>query len=106
MYELDPAQWFEGAMLVCFGISWPVAIVKTLRTRRTEGKSLGFLSMIFLGYIAGILAKFIRAPELSQLEIVTALYALNAIFVGTEVLLYLKYRPKPEKPDLSNPTLP
>jgi hypothetical protein len=90
------AQGFEAAMLVCFGISWPVAILKTWRTRRTEGKSLGFLMLIFVGYLAGVTSKFVRAAgQGSSLEMVTALYALNALFVGADIVLYFRFRPRP-----------
>lgn len=100
------AQAFEAVMLVCFGLSWPVAIVKTLRTRRTEGKSLMFLTLIFIGYLGGIVSKFFRAAGPDPLETVTALYALNAVLVGVEIVLYLRFRPRAETVDTSNPTLP
>ncbi|MFP4054056.1 MAG: hypothetical protein ACLFV7_09350 [Phycisphaerae bacterium] len=88
------AQLFEGAMLICFGLGWPVAILKTLRVKRVEGKSLPFLVLIFCGYLAGIVSKLFRMQAESYLEPVTALYALNAVMVGIEVLLYMRYRPR------------
>ena len=89
------AQTFEAAMLICFGASWPLAILKTLRTRRTEGKSLAFLVMIFAGYLAGMTAKCVRAATAGAWpEWVTALYALNGAMVVVEIGLYLKFRPK------------
>jgi lipopolysaccharide export LptBFGC system permease protein LptF len=94
--QIMSAQFFEGAMLICFGVSWPVAILKTLRTRRTEGKSLAFLVLILVGYLSGIVAKFVRASGgWGNLEAVTTLYALNAIFVATDIFLFLHFRPKP-----------
>jgi len=94
--QIMSAQFFEGAMLICFGVSWPVAILKTLRTRRTEGKSLAFLALIFVGYLSGTAAKFVRAAGAWQtLEAVTALYALNAILVAADILLFLRFRPSP-----------
>ena len=101
-----PAQLLEAGMLICFGASWPVAIFKTLRTRRTEGKSFAFLVLIFLGYLSGVAAKFLRARGAGRPEAVTSLYVLNALFVGVEIMLYLLYRPIPDRPDLSNPALP
>ena len=94
-------------MLICFGASWPVAIYKTLRTRRTEGKSLLFLLLILMGYLAGITAKFIIAAQSNAWpNCVTILYALNAIMVAVEIFLYRKYRPRPDNANLSEPTLP
>lgn len=87
------AQSFESVMLICFGIGWPVAILKTVRTRRVEGVSLGFLCLILTGYLAGVGSKFFRAAApAAGLEAVTALYAANALLVGTEIALYLRYR--------------
>ena len=82
-------------MLVCFGFSWPVAIVKTWRSRRTEGKSLAFLVLILAGYLFGVLAKFFRASAShGDLEWVTALYVVNALFVSVDIVLYLRFRPR------------
>ena len=87
------AQGFEAAMLICFGVSWPVAIFKTWRTRRTEGKSLAFLVLVLLGYLAGVTSKFLRAAAMSGTpEPVTALYALNALFVAVDLTLCLRFR--------------
>ena len=57
------AQLFEALMMICFGVSWPVAIYKTVRTKRTEGKSFLFLLLILAGYLAGIAAKFVIAAQ-------------------------------------------
>jgi len=101
-----PAEWapaaqgFEAAMLICFGISWPVAILKTWRTRRTEGKSLAFLTLVFVGYLAGVTSKFLRAADGgAPVEPVTALYAMNAFFVAVDLALYLHFRPRRQRAD-------
>ena len=41
----------EAAMVLCFGISWPVAIVKSWKSRTTKGKSLVFMLFIWVGYV-------------------------------------------------------
>ena len=53
------AKILETTMLVLFGISWPFNLMKSIRTRSTKGKSLLFLVLIDLGYIAGITSKFV-----------------------------------------------
>ncbi len=79
--------------MVCFGVSWPVAILKTWRAKRVEGKSIWFLVLVFIGYLSGMVAKFIRAAtEGKPVELVTLLYAFNAVLVMTDLLLVLKYR--------------
>lgn len=86
-------QLFEAGMLICFGISWPVSILKSLRTRHVVGKSLGFMVLVFIGYLSGMTAKFVVAAIDNQWpQAVTILYILNAMFVATDIALYLKYR--------------
>ncbi len=90
---LDIAGMLEAAMLICFGFSWPIAIMKTLRVKETAGKSLGFLVMVLIGYLAGIGAKFaIATGRAEPIHWVASLYALNAMMVATEITLYLRYR--------------
>ena len=80
-------QIFETIMLICFGSSWPFAIMKSLRTRCVNGKSIIFLFLIFCGYIAGITYKL-----LANFDQVIWLYMLNSSMIMTEILLYFKYR--------------
>ena len=88
------AELFEAGMLVCFGFAWPVDVIRTLRTRRVEGKSPAFMSLILLGYLFGMTAKFLRGwgdwPEL-----VTALYAFNATMLAIDIWLCFHFRRKP-----------
>ena len=77
---------FEFGMLFCFGICWPVSIYKSLKTKRTEGKSLTFLWIVWLGYISGLIHKIFY-----NFDFVVILYILNFIFVFTDIMLYLKY---------------
>jgi len=89
------AQVLEGVMLLCFGVSWPVAILKTWRAKRVEGKSGLFLVLILAGYLAGLVSKFVRAAQDGvRPEAVTALYGLNALLVAVDLTLFLRYRTK------------
>ena len=74
-------------MLMCFGCSWPFAVVKTLRTKVVKGKSIIFLCLIFSGYLSGILYKLI-----SNFDHVTWLYVINGSMVLTEIILYYKFK--------------
>ena len=40
---------FEAGMMVCFGISWPVAAYKTYKAKCVHGKSIWFSLLILLG---------------------------------------------------------
>jgi hypothetical protein len=78
---------FEITMLVCFGAAWPVSIYKSLKTRAVAGKSLFFLVIVLVGYGAGILHKLIF-----HFDLVIYLYALNAVMVSIDIVLYLRNR--------------
>ena len=89
------AKMFETAMLICFGVSWPVSIAKTLRVRRVEGKSPLFLALICIGYAAGVVYKvldaFVKDEAISP---TTWLYVLNGMMVFIDLMLYKKFRVK------------
>ena len=83
----------EAVMLSCFGFSWPISILKSVRTKYVRGKSAGFMCLVFIGYVAGTTSKFIKASARGEpVEWVTALYALNALLVATDLILYMRYR--------------
>ena len=85
---------FESVMLVCFGASWPFAIAKTFRARDAKGKSLVFMSLILLGYAAGIAHKIINPPAPGAPGLaahVVWLYALNFALVAVDFALCVKY---------------
>ena len=53
----------EGLMLLCFGVAWPVANMRMLRTRLPEGKGLAFTLIILCGYAAGTTAKLVLTAQ-------------------------------------------
>ena len=71
---------FEAVMLICFGVSWPVSIAKTLRTRVVTGKSPLFMVIVCLGYACGIAHK-----ALYSFDWIIALYAMNMILVAVDL---------------------
>lgn len=50
---------WEILFLLCFAVSWPISIVRSLRTKVVIGKSPIFMSLIILGYIFGIIHKLL-----------------------------------------------
>jgi len=78
---------FEAGMMVCFGISWPVAAYKTFKAKCTQGKSFTFSCLILIGYICGIVHKIFFSYDW-----VFWLYILNTLFVLVDMFLHLKYR--------------
>ena len=84
-------EFFEILMIVCFGVSWPLNVIKSYKARTTKGKSLWFLILIFVGYIFGIASKLLM-PAFKWY--VMFFYVLNIIMVGLDLILYLRnYRP-------------
>ena len=77
---------FEALMLVCFGFSWPLNVIKAYKARTAKGTSLAFIFLIITGYLAGITAKFIN----HQFNYVLAVYFLNLAIVMTNVLVYIR----------------
>ena len=77
---------FETVMLVCFGLSWPLNVIKAYKARTTKGTSLPFILLIITGYIAGITAKLISG----QLNYVLVVYLLNLAIVSLNVLVYIR----------------
>ena len=82
------AEIFEVFMLVCFGCSWPLSILKSYKARTTKGKSLPFLILITSGYIFGIIAKIIAG----HVTYVVIFYVINLCMLLVEIGIYARNR--------------
>lgn len=82
------AELFETLMLICFGLSWPISVAKSYRSRTAKGKSILFQYAILLGYICGICGKFIS----HNVNYVLILYFINLIMVSIDTFLYYRNR--------------
>lgn len=76
---------FEIIMLVCFGAAWPLNIYRSWQTRSAVGKSLLFLIVVNVGYVAGMLHKIIYNND-----IVLYLYIINFLMVSVDIALYFR----------------
>lgn len=74
---------FEAIMLICFGAAWPFSIRKSYTSGSNAGKSLAFMIVVEVGYISGMIHKW-----LYSFDLVFFLYALNALLVLTDIVLY------------------
>ena len=88
MTETEFSLW-EIIMLVCFAASWPVSILKSLRTKNVSGKSEFFLILILLGYISGVIYKIFYNPNFA-----TYVYIFNTLLVAVDLGLYYYYSRK------------
>lgn len=87
------AEFLEIVMIVSFGASWPMNVIKSYKARTTKGKSLPFLCLIFFGYIAGIASKLLNEAYMlvfSAKWYVLFFYVLNLIMVGADLCLYIR----------------
>ena len=90
---MTPAEFLEITMIVSFGASWPLNVMKSWKSRTTKGKSLPFLCLIFFGYIAGIVSKFVNVDYMANFAskwYVLIFYILNLVMVGIDLILYAR----------------
>ena len=87
------AQFLEAGMIILFGVSWPLNVIKSITSKSTNGKSLLFLLLIELGYISGILGKIIS----NNITWVFVFYIFNFIMVSLDLILYFINRNKEKK---------
>lgn len=84
----------EALMILCFGISWPLSIYKSWKSRTAKGKSLTFELFIWIGYIFGIVRKVLQFSANADQEwlffLAWGFYVLNFIEITVDMLLYVR----------------
>lgn len=99
------AEILEITMILLFGASWPMNVMKSIKTRSAKGKSLLFLLLILVGYIAGIASKFanpVYMAEFASKWYVLFFYFLNFFMVLTDTILYFRNRALDKKREQEN----
>ena len=76
----------ETVMLICFGFSWPLNVIKAYKAKTAKGTSLPFILLIITGYIAGISAKVITG----QINYVLIAYIVNIAIVSLNIAIYFR----------------
>lgn len=74
----------ETIMLICFGLSWPMSVVRNIRAKTAKNMSLGFIILIMSGYVAGIFSKVISG----NYSYVLAVYIFNLLAVSANFVVY------------------
>ncbi len=87
MNELISSGFFESIMLICFGASWPMAILKTIKAKNPVSKSFIFLWLVIIGYIAGAINR-----GYYKIDYVFCLYIINCTMVAIDMILSYYYR--------------
>ena len=92
---IEITDLLEALMILCFGLSWPISIRKSWISRTAKGKSLFFEVFIWVGYIFGIVRKFMLLAEATQplgwlFYLGWAFYFLNFVEISIDMLLYFR----------------
>ncbi len=78
------AEILESLMLVCFGLSWPISVMKNIKAKSAKNMSFRFNLLIIVGYICGIVAKFYTGA----INYVLVVYLLNLVIVSMNMVVY------------------
>lgn len=73
-------------MVVSFGISWPISIYKSWKSRTAKGKSIIFTLFIWAGYIFGTTGKLLS----DEITYVLVFYIINLLTVSFDMILYFR----------------
>ena len=87
------SEILEIIMIVSFGASWPMNVMKSYKARTAKGKSLAFLLLILFGYVAGIASKFMNEAYMASFAekwYVLVFYFLNLFMVGIDLVMYAR----------------
>lgn len=82
------SQALEAGMLLCFGISWPMSLIKNIKSHTAKNMSIGFIMLIITGYISGIVSKLCSHTY----GYVLAVYLVNLFIVSLNLIVYFVNR--------------
>ena len=85
---IQMGEIFELIMVICFGLSWPLSVYKSAKSRTAKGKSLFFEVFIWTGYVSAIIGKIVT----QNLTYVFYFYILNIVMVSIDICLYFRNR--------------
>ena len=92
------AKVLEAVMIILFGISWPFNLLKSIRSKSTKGKSLLFLVLIDVGYIAGLTSKFFSETFVWSTDWwIFVIYSINFTLVTADLVVYFLNRSREKK---------
>ncbi len=87
------ADFFELLMIVCFGVSWPLNIIKAWKARTAKGSSVQFYFLILIGYLFGLASKAIKLSRgVATPGYVWFFYVLNSVMVALGIAVWIRNR--------------
>jgi len=87
------ATLLETLMIICFGLSWPLSVYKSWKSRTAKGKSLQFELFIWVGYIFGItknILLFANGKTGWVFFLGWIFYVINFCFISMDIALYFR----------------
>lgn len=89
------AELFESLMVISFGLSWPMNIIRAYKGRTAKGTSLLFLICIEFGYISSIIWKLLTGDMQAFFtgdftKYGCFFYLLNALMVAIAIFIYFR----------------
>lgn len=87
------SEFLEIVMILSFGASWPLNVIKSYKARTAKGKSPLFICLIIFGYIAGIISKLtneVYMQSFGEKWYVLFFYFLNLFMVSVDLCLYFR----------------
>ena len=95
------AKVLEAVMIILFGISWPFNLLKSIKSKTTKGKSLLFLILVDVGYIAGITSKFFSTTFVWSTDWwIFMIYIINFSFVTADLIVYFINKSRENRPQV------
>jgi hypothetical protein len=80
------AHLLETIMLICFGLSWPINLMKNIKLKSAKPMNLPFILLIVAGYVAGVIAKIIKIDSTPVYLLVV--YIFNLVMVSCNIVVY------------------
>ncbi len=89
------AELFETLMVVSFGVSWPMNIMRAYKGRTAKGTSIIFLICIEFGYISSIIWKLLTRDMQAFFtgdftKYGCFFYLLNAFMVFIAIMIFFR----------------
>ncbi len=86
----------EALMIICFGLSWPLSVYRSYKSRTTKGKSLFFEVFVCVGYGFGITRKVLQLTGAAPgglnflFYLGGAFYVINLLEILLDIGLYFR----------------
>lgn len=56
---MELSDIFESMMILVFGLSWPINVIKSYKGRTAKGKTALFDYLVLFGYSCGVISKIL-----------------------------------------------